>query len=136
MAKVAKTMLALLLAVVLLLATISPASAEMIDLNPANFDKIVKDPSKNVFVLFYAPWCGHCNRMKPEWNNLAQDFPVSGTTLIARINADEHKKIAAKYNVNGFPTIIFFSKNDKNGVQYDGDRSVKAFKKYITEHAK
>lgn len=90
MVKITKTLIALLLTAVMLLATISPISAEMIDLNPANFDKIVKDPSKDVFVLFYAPWCGHCNRMKPEWNSLAKDFPVSGTTVIARINADEH----------------------------------------------
>ena len=39
-----------------------------------SFDEVVYDPSKNVFVLFYAPWCGHCKHLAPTYSQLADVF--------------------------------------------------------------
>uniref|UniRef100_A0A146LCP2 Protein disulfide isomerase-like 2-2 n=1 Tax=Lygus hesperus TaxID=30085 RepID=A0A146LCP2_LYGHE len=121
---------------VLVLVSLGNVSAEAIELNPSNFDKIVKDSSKNVFVKFYAPWCGHCNNMKPEWDKLAEAYPVSGKTIIASLNADEFKTIAANSNVYGYPTLIYYPKGNKTGVHYDGERSISAFKKFMADNTK
>ncbi|KAK7201430.1 protein disulfide isomerase [Novymonas esmeraldas] len=124
-----KKMVALVVAVALLA---SAASAELVELNPENFHRIVNDPTKNVFVMFYAPWCGHCNHMKPAWQELSDQYPISGSTIIARVDASAHRGIAKEFDINGFPTLKFFSKRDKSGnKQFTGPRDLSAFEVFV-----
>lgn len=43
-------------------------------LTPDNFDKIVMDPTKDVLVEFYAPWCGHCKSLAPIYEKVAATY--------------------------------------------------------------
>lgn len=36
------------------------------------FDEIVNDPTKDVLIEFYAPWCGHCKALAPKYDELAK----------------------------------------------------------------
>lgn len=129
MTKLAKAVLAVALLASLLLASV--ANAELVELNPKNFKSIVNNPAKNVFVMFYAPWCGHCNAMKAAWQSLADEYPIDGDVVIARVDGSMHRDIGKAYDVNGFPTLKFFSKSNKKGLEYSGPREVDAFKLFI-----
>jgi thioredoxin len=63
----------------------------------------------NVIAVFYAEWCGPCNRMAPIVAHVASQ--LSNITFI-KINRDNFKDLAKKYNNRGIPTFLFF----KNGV--------------------
>jgi len=112
------------------------AEAHVVELNPENFDKIVLDPGKNVLVEFYAPWCGHCKALKPQYEKVAKAFKDSKDVVIAALDADTHRDIAQKYGISGFPTIKFFpATSKKQVVEYDLGRSAEDFVRFINSHA-
>lgn len=103
-----------------------------------NFDAVVKDPSKSVLVMFYAPWCGHCKALKPTYNKLAKVFSNDKDVVIARINADDaaNRKIATEYSVSGFPTLYFFPKGaDTKPAEYKNGRNLEDFLTFVNEKA-
>jgi len=103
-------------------------------LTESSFDSIVMDPKKNVLVEFYAPWCGHCKKLAPDYEKLAKIFNSEKDIVIASLDATEHKAPAEKFGVSGYPTIKWFPKDNKAGVAYEGGRSVEDFVTYINQH--
>jgi len=115
---------------------VSKAPSDVIVLSPSNFDSIVKDANKHVFVEFYAPWCGHCKHLAPIWEKLASVFKNDPNVVIANVDADKHKDIGGKYGVSGFPTLKFFGKDSKSeGKSYDGQRELADLVRYINAEA-
>ncbi|KXN89090.1 Protein disulfide-isomerase tigA [Leucoagaricus sp. SymC.cos] len=100
-----------------------------------NFDEVVMDPTKNVLVSFTAPWCGHCKNMKPTYEKVAKTFKPESGCIVANIDADDvkNKDVARKYDVGSFPTIKFFSTDNKDGIVYEGGRSEADFVSYLNE---
>jgi len=111
-----------------------PASAVTI-LTPSNFDEVVNDPTKDVLVEFYAPWCGHCKKLAPDYEIIARAYENEPSVVIANIDADAHKEIAGRFEVTGFPTIKWFPKNDKAGERYDGPRDIDSFISFVNRNA-
>lgn len=97
------------------------------------FDKIVKDETKDVLVKFYAPWCGHCKKLAPVWDELADAFASEADVVIGKFDATANE--ADGVEVQGYPTLIFYPKDNKAGVTYDGDRDLESFKKWLNEHS-
>merc|ERR1711990_801850 len=97
------------------------------------FEKIVKDPTKDVLVKYYAPWCGHCKKLAPIWEDLAKHYKDNNDLVIAKFDATANE--AEGVEVRGYPTLIFYPKDNKAGVSYEGDRDLEAFKKYLSENA-
>jgi len=91
------------------------------ELTPEDFDSVV-DGSKHVFVKFYAPWCGHCKRMAPEYEKLGEAFSKTGDVVIAKVDADKHKELGSRFGVKGFPTLKFFPKGSTTPEDYSGGR--------------
>lgn len=80
------------------------------------------DTSKHVFVKFYAPWCGHCQNMAPAWRDLADEFLDRDDVLIAKI--DWTTSQVNGINIEGFPTLKFYPKDNKDGIDYLYSRQV------------
>jgi len=104
-------------------------------LTDENFDAIVKDPTKDVLVEFYAPWCGHCKQLAPKYEKVAESFEGEDGVIIAKLDADAHKQRATEYGVSGYPTLKFFPKNDKTGIDYSGGREAADFVAFINEQS-
>lgn len=90
------------------------------------WDKVVGDESKDLFVEFYAPWCGHCKRLKPIWDELGEKYAdVRSKLMIAKFEATANDVPAsAGFRVTGFPTIKFRPAGSKRWLSYQGDRSL------------
>ena len=100
-----------------------------------NFDASSRKPC---FVMFYADWCGHCKRTKPEFSKLektgAKNSKGQKVDIIA-INADEEKDLAKKHNVMGYPTIKYFPNGLDGGspVDFNGGRTNQEFANFISK---
>ena len=83
-------------------------------------------------VLFYADWCGHCKKIKPVWEETANEVNEPELKMI-KVNCGEgtpaDQKIMKKYSIDGYPTIIKFV-NGKAQL-YQGERNVESFKQAV-----
>ena len=79
-------------------------------------------------VEFYAPWCGHCKSLAPEWAQLSTLFKGTSSIVIAKVDAsaDENKAIASEFDVKGFPTIKWFAPGSLKPEDYTGGRTAGA----------
>jgi protein disulfide isomerase family A protein 3 len=100
-----------------------------------NFDEIVNDANKDVLIEFYAPWCGHCKKLSPIYDELAEKLKDETEITIAKMDATAND-VPSQFNVRGFPTIYFAPKGDKkNPKQYNGGREVDDFVKYLAKES-
>lgn len=103
-----------------------------------SFDDIVFDDSKDVFVEFYASWCGHCKRLAPIWENVAEKYAdQNDKLLIAKMEAQDNDLPASlPFRISGFPTLKFKPAGSRDFIDYEGDRSFESLVAFIEEHAK
>ncbi|CAD6190315.1 unnamed protein product [Caenorhabditis auriculariae] len=80
---------------------------DVVELTDGNFDKLVTKGSDAWMVEFYAPWCGHCRSLTPAWKKAATQ--LKGKVKVGAVDATKHEQLARRHNVNGYPTIKFFS---------------------------
>ena len=102
-------------------------NAEVVKLTTENFQKKI-DEGKPVFVKFGAPWCGHCKRLSPtyeEFSNVAAtEFPE---LTVAEVDCTENREICK--HVQGYPTVILY-KGEKQ-VEFEGARTIDALRVFI-----
>ena len=109
------------------LCVLAVLSSDVVDAKDSDFDAVVSQ-SELVLVEFYAPWCGHCKKLAPEWEKAASE--VKGQAVLAKVDATVETKMAEKYEIQGYPTIKVFREGQLVG-DYSGGRTAEAIVSYV-----
>ncbi|XP_060103743.1 protein disulfide-isomerase A4 [Heteronotia binoei] len=109
-----------------------PPEATLV-LTKDNFDETVNE-ADIILVEFYAPWCGHCKQLAPEYEKAAKELskripPIS----LAKVDATAETDLAKRFDVSGYPTLKIFRKG--KAFDYNGPREKYGIVDYMIEQA-
>jgi protein disulfide-isomerase-like protein len=100
----------------------------VVRLTDDNFRRLVLDSSETWLVEFYAPWCGHCRSLAPNWEKAARR--LNGLVRVGAVDCEQNRALAQEYNIQAFPTIKLFTGRKRTTerrqpLDYHGGRSLK-----------
>jgi thioredoxin 2 len=75
-----------------------------VELSDANFDKVVGASDLPVVVDFWAPWCGPCRQMAPQFEQAAHS--LKGKALLVKVNSDDSPRTASRFGIRSIPTLV------------------------------
>nr|XP_014352855.1 PREDICTED: protein disulfide-isomerase A5 [Latimeria chalumnae] len=92
----------------------SEQESAVFHLTDENFDKFMKE-NPSVLVMFYAPWCGHCKKMKPDYDEAAEilNKDKDSPGVLAAVDTTVHKAVGDRYHISGFPTVKYFENGEE-----------------------
>lgn len=97
------------------------AAKEVIVGTKDNFDELISSNTGGILVEFYAPWCGHCKKLEPEYEKAAKLLAEEEIKVpLVKVDATVETKLASDHGVNGYPTLKWFVGGKPN--EYDGPR--------------
>jgi len=106
-------------------------------LDPDNLDSLVYDSDDTWLIELYAPWCGHCKTLRPEWAKLATS--LKGVAKVGKLDASIHRMYDSVYELKGYPHIVLVPgghKDKKIYYKYDGSRSAERLEEWAYEKIK
>lgn len=104
-------------------------ASEVLHLTEESFDDALqKHPV--LLVQFYAPWCGHCKKLKPEYQKAAE--ALSGRAPLAAVDATKEVQLAEIYKVEGYPTLLFFRNGQPE--EYLGGTDNETIVRWVIDH--
>uniref|UniRef100_A0A6B2L798 Thioredoxin domain-containing protein n=1 Tax=Arcella intermedia TaxID=1963864 RepID=A0A6B2L798_9EUKA len=105
--------------------------SDVVELSDANFKKLVLGSDLPFLVEFFAPWCGHCQRLAPEWEKAATN--LKGIMPVGKVDCTVHQSLCGQYQVQGYPTIKLFSDKGKKVEDYQQARQAASIVRYATD---
>ncbi|XP_023938732.2 protein disulfide-isomerase A5 [Bicyclus anynana] len=88
------------------------ADSSVLHLTGDIFDSVLAK-ADHALVVFYAPWCGHCKRIKPEFEKAAAKIKEQKiNALLAAVDATKEPELASRFGVKGYPTLKYFQKGE------------------------
>ena len=114
--------------------TLYSSSSPVIQLTDSNFRSVVVNSQEPVLVEFYAPWCGHCKSLAPEYEKAAK--ALKGLVKVVAIDLDKYKTVGGSYGIQGFPTIKLFAGNKSKPIDYNSARTASAMVNFVLDKIK
>jgi protein disulfide-isomerase/protein disulfide-isomerase A1 len=102
-----------------------------------NLEEMVFTAEKDVLLEVYAPWCGHCKKLDPEYTKVAKKVikeGFEGILTIAKMDGTQNDSPVDTLTWSGFPTIYYVKAGDKTPIKYDGARDAKGIWKWIKKN--
>lgn len=105
-----------------------------------NHEEVLKDLEKDIFVKYYAPWCGHCKKLAPIWEDLGEIFNGNSDVLIADID-HSNNDVVTPLDIEGYPTLVLYPANgeldEKTGLRkpvvFSGARDLESLIKFVKD---
>ncbi|KAK5948109.1 hypothetical protein OHC33_010857 [Knufia fluminis] len=113
------------------------SKSPVLQVNTKNYDSLIAQSNQTSIVEFYAPWCGHCQNLKPAYEKAAKN--LAGLAKVAAVNCDEesNKPLCGQFGVQGFPTLKIIRPGKKAGKpmveDYQGPREAKAIVEAVSD---
>ncbi|XP_065651970.1 thioredoxin domain-containing protein 5-like isoform X1 [Hydra vulgaris] len=96
--------------------------------------ELVHHSSYPHFVMFYAPWCGHCKRMQPLWDKYADDKVYSKGIKVAKVDCTLNTPLCASEGIKAYPTLLLFVNQER--YTFRGNRNIGEFKQFVEKNVK
>eukprot|EP00584_Thalassiosira_punctigera_P009036 CAMPEP_0172529854 /NCGR_PEP_ID=MMETSP1067-20121228/3809_1 /TAXON_ID=265564 ORGANISM="Thalassiosira punctigera, Strain Tpunct2005C2" /NCGR_SAMPLE_ID=MMETSP1067 /ASSEMBLY_ACC=CAM_ASM_000444 /LENGTH=337 /DNA_ID=CAMNT_0013313977 /DNA_START=29 /DNA_END=1042 /DNA_ORIENTATION=+ len=113
------------------LLALAASSASAVELSSANWDDATS--GKAVLLKFFAPWCHHCQEMKPDWDRLERTYSGNAGLLVAEVDCTGHGfSLCTEYEVRSYPAIKYGDPTDLR--HYAGKRDFDSLKKFADEN--
>lgn len=117
--------------------TLSAEKDPVVSVTSDTFDSVVIKSGKDVLVEFYAPWCGHCKKLAPEYKKVARHYANDKGVSIVKVDATKHKHPSAE--VKSYPTLKFYEAGGSGtpvDIVFKANRDSKSMIEFVDENRK
>ena len=109
------------------------ADGKVAEVEPATLKKMIRNDGLPLIVDFWAPWCGPCRMMAPEFSKAAQ--ALAPNVRFAKINTEDFPQVSAERGIRGIPLLILFEKG-KEVDRLPGARPAKDIEAFVRSKVK
>eukprot|EP00475_Leptophrys_vorax_P000642 TRINITY_DN10361_c2_g1_i1.p1 TRINITY_DN10361_c2_g1~~TRINITY_DN10361_c2_g1_i1.p1 ORF type:complete len:448 (-),score=40.14 TRINITY_DN10361_c2_g1_i1:43-1386(-) len=109
----------------------SGGASASVELTADTFDDLVVNSKEPWMVEFFAPWCGHCKNLAPEWKSAASS--LKGKVNLGQVDCTVEQALAQRFGIKGFPTILVFGADKENPTPYEGARTASGIESFALE---
>jgi protein disulfide-isomerase A1 len=109
---------------------VAASESKVVVLTKSNFDDFIKN-TPLALIEFYAPWCGHCKALAPEYDKASLELEGKNAGVLAKVDCTEERDICNQHDVQGFPTVKLFRNDGSEPMDFDQARKADAIVKFM-----